>query len=78
MDRKTRIDQRANSCSFELMKPDPGTIDKERARLQAIIARPCPEKKPGARTRGWTMDLERAIAELRQLDTGAPPEEIPW
>lgn len=60
------------------MSPDANETAKERARLLAIIAKDRPERKPGARTRQWQLDRDRAVEALRRLDAGEPEDEVPW
>lgn len=52
------------------MEITPGQIAAERARLLAIIGKERPARKPGARTRYWEDQHEKAVDALRQLERG--------
>jgi hypothetical protein len=58
------------------METDPEAIEKERARLLQIIARECPDRKPGGRIRAWKQERIKAIDALGRLDAGKVGDDV--
>ena len=61
------IDEQERNCSGELMTPEQ---EIRRAQLERILAKPCPLRKPGARTRTWERERRDALEELRKMQRG--------